>query len=49
MSNGVHIVRMRWGKVFDIGANEDSQVFAESMKVSAAHGVQEALADSIVS
>ena len=48
-NHGVHIVRMRWGKVFDIGANEDSQVFAESMKVSAAHGVQEALADSIVS
>ena len=49
MSNGVHIVRMRWGKVVDIDANEDSQVVAESMKVFAAHGVQEALADSIVS
>ena len=49
MSNGVHIVRMRWGKVFDIDANEDSQLVAESMNVFAAHGVQEALADSVVS
>ena len=40
---------MRWGKVVDIDANEDSQVVAESMKVLAAHGVQEALADPIVS
>jgi len=48
-NHGVHIVRMRWGKVVDIDANEDSQVVAESMKVVAAHGVQEALADPIVS
>ena len=48
-NHGVHIVRMRWGKVVDIDANEDSQVVAESMKVFAAHGVQEALADPIVS
>ena len=40
---------MRWGKVVDIDANEDSQVVAESMKVFAAHGVQGALADPIVS
>jgi uncharacterized protein with PhoU and TrkA domain len=48
-NHGVHIVRMRWGKVVDIDANEDSQLVAESMKVLAAHGVQEALADPIVS
>ncbi|MFY2861594.1 hypothetical protein ACOJVU_18070 [Mycobacterium sp. THU-M104] len=36
-------------KVADIDANEDSQVVAESMKVCAAHGVQEALANPIVS
>jgi ketosteroid isomerase-like protein len=48
-NHGVHIVRMRWGKVVDIDANEDSQVVDESMKVFAAHGVQEALADPIVS
>lgn len=48
-NHGVHIVRMRWGKIVDIDANEDSQVVAESLKVVGAHGVQEALAEPIVS
>jgi ketosteroid isomerase-like protein len=48
-NHGVHIVRMRWGKIVDIDANEDSQVVAESMQVFAAHGVDEALAPPIIS
>ena len=48
-NHGVHIVRMRWGKIVDIDANEDSQVVAESLKIWAAHGIEEALADAIVS
>ena len=35
-NHGVHVVRMRWGKIVDIDANEDSQVVAESMPVFAA-------------
>ncbi len=48
-NHGVHIVRMRWGSIVDIDANEDSQVVADSMQVFAAHGVQEALAEPILS
>jgi hypothetical protein len=40
---------MRWGKVVDIDANEDSQVVAEALQVFAAHGVDEALAAPITS
>jgi hypothetical protein len=48
-NHGVHIIRMRWGKVFDIDANEDSQLVAESLRLWAAYGVNEALDDPIVS
>jgi ketosteroid isomerase-like protein len=48
-NHGVHIVRMRWGKVFEIDANEDSQVVAEFLESIGAQGVKEALADPIVS
>ncbi len=48
-NHGVHIVRMRWGKVFDIDANEDSQLVAAALRIWAAHGVSEALAPPIVS
>jgi ketosteroid isomerase-like protein len=48
-NHGVHIIRMRWGKVVDIDANEDSQLVAEALKITAAQGVQEALAEPIVS
>lgn len=49
LNRGVHIVRMAWGKIVDIDANEDSQIVAESLKVLAAHGNAEALAAPIVS
>ncbi len=48
-NHGVHIIRMRWGKVFDIDANEDSQLVADALKIWAAHGVSEAVASPIVS
>ena len=48
-NHGVHIIRMRWGKVFDIDANEDSQLVAASLQIWAAHGVNEALAAPILS
>ena len=48
-NHGVHIIRMRWGKVFDIDANEDSQLVAASLQMWAARGVNEALADPILS
>jgi hypothetical protein len=32
-NHGVHIIRMRWGKVFDIDANEDSQLVAASLQI----------------
>jgi hypothetical protein len=40
---------MRWGKVFEIDANEDSQLVAASLQIWAAYGVNEALADPILS
>jgi ketosteroid isomerase-like protein len=49
VNRGVHVVRMQWGRIVDIDANEDSQIVAESLKVLAAHGVAEALAEPIVS
>lgn len=48
-NHGVHIVQMKWGKVVSIDANEDSQLVAAGLQVFAAHGVQEALADPIMS
>jgi len=48
-NHGVHIIRMRWGKVFDIDANEDSQLVAATLQIWAAYGVTEALADPILS
>lgn len=48
-NHGVHVISMRWGKIVDIDANEDSQTVAESMTVFAAYGVDEALADPILS
>ncbi len=48
-NHGVHIIKMRWGKVMAIDANEDSQAVAESLKLRAAHGVEEAMAAPIVS
>ena len=48
-NHGVHIVRMRWGKIYEIDANEDSQLVAAGLQVWAAHGVPEAIAEPILS
>jgi ketosteroid isomerase-like protein len=48
-NHGVHVVTMRWGRIVEIDANEDSQIVAQSLKVFAACGIAEALADPITS
>ncbi len=48
-NHGVHLVRMRWGKIVEIDANEDSQAVADSLKMRAAYGIEEASAPPIVS
>lgn len=48
-NRGVHIVRMRWGRIVDIDANEDSQAVSEWLIVQAGNGVAEALAEPIES
>ena len=48
-NHGVHIVKMRWGKIVDIDANEDSQAVAEALRMRAAFGIEEAAAPPIVS
>lgn len=48
-NRGVHIIRMRWGKVVDIDAHEDSQAVAEHLDMQAAAGIAEAAAPPIVS
>ena len=48
-NHGVHIVKMRWWKIVEIDANEDSQAVAEALKMRAAWGIEEAAAPPIVS
>lgn len=48
-NRGVHIVRMKWGKIVDIDAHEDSQAVAEGLAKQAALGVAEATAPQITS
>ncbi|MGA8940078.1 MAG: nuclear transport factor 2 family protein [Acidobacteriaceae bacterium] len=48
-NHGVHIIRMRWGKIVEIDANEDSQAVAEWLKLQSSRGVEEASAPPIVS
>jgi ketosteroid isomerase-like protein len=48
-NHGVHIVKMRWGKVVEIDANEDSQAVAEALQMRTSYGQEEASAPPIVS
>ncbi|OQN99975.1 hypothetical protein B0A48_14180 [Cryoendolithus antarcticus] len=41
-NHGVHIIRMKWFKVVDIDANEDSEAVAQSMKIKVDAGWEEA-------
>ncbi len=48
-NHGVHVIKMRWGKIVEIDANEDSQAVAEALQIQAAHGIADAAAPQIVS
>lgn len=48
-NRGVHIIKMRWGKVVDIDANEDSQAVAASLLIQSRNGIAEATAEPILS
>jgi ketosteroid isomerase-like protein len=48
-NHGVHIIKMRWGKIVEIDANEDSQAVSEWLKLQAQYGVEEASAPPILS
>jgi ketosteroid isomerase-like protein len=47
-NHGVHVIEMRWGRVVDIDANEDSQRVAEGLEVFATSGIAEATADPLI-
>ncbi|MBC7779815.1 MAG: nuclear transport factor 2 family protein [Proteobacteria bacterium] len=47
-NHGTHIVRLAWGKLVSIHAYLDTQVLAESLRVMAANGLEEAVAMPIV-
>jgi ketosteroid isomerase-like protein len=48
-NRGVHIIKMRWGKVADIDAHEDSEAVVNGLAIQARRGIAEAAADPIVS
>ena len=48
-NRGVHVVRMRWGKVVEIDAHENSQAVSDGLTRQAALGVAEATAPMILS
>ncbi len=48
-NRGVHVIRMRWGKVVDIDAHEDSLAVANGLLVQSRHGLAEAVAEPIES
>ena len=48
-NRGVHVIRLRWGKVVDIDAHEDSQAVMNGLSIQAKHGVAEAAAEPILS
>jgi ketosteroid isomerase-like protein len=48
-NHSVHIIRMRWGKIVEIDAKEDSEAVANMPRKRAEAGVEEATAPQIVS
>jgi ketosteroid isomerase-like protein len=48
-NRGLHAITLRWGKVHEIEVFEDSQEVARGLAVQAAAGVDEAVAEQIVS
>jgi ketosteroid isomerase-like protein len=49
VNRGLHAITLRWGKVHAIEVFEDSQEVARGLAVQAAAGVDEAVAEQIVS
>jgi ketosteroid isomerase-like protein len=48
VNSGVHVIRMRWGKVVSIHAYRDTQVFIDTLDRMAANGIAEAKASPII-
>jgi len=48
-NRGVHIIKMKWGKVIEIDAHEDSQAVVNNLARQAALGIVEATAPAITS
>lgn len=47
--HAVHVITLRWGKIHALDVFEDSQEVARALTVQAATGLEEALAEPIVS
>jgi ketosteroid isomerase-like protein len=48
-NRGFHVITMRWGKVYALDVCEDSQEVARGLAAQAAAGLNEAIAEQIVS
>ena len=48
-NRGLHVITMRWGKVYALDVFEDSQEVARGLAAQAAAGLEEAVAEKIVS
>ena len=48
-NRGLHVITMRWGKVYAPDVFEDSQEVARGLAAQAASGLKEAVAEPIVS
>jgi hypothetical protein len=48
-NRGLHVITMRWGKVYSLDVFEDSQEVARGLAVQAESGLKEAVAKQIVS
>jgi ketosteroid isomerase-like protein len=47
VNSGVHVIRMRWGKIVSIHAYLDTQVLIDTLDRMAANGIEEAKASPI--
>jgi hypothetical protein len=48
VNSGVHVIRMRWGKVIGIHAYRDTQVLIDTLNRMAVNGIEEAKAPPII-
>ena len=46
---GIHVINLRWGKVYSLDVSEDSQAVAEGLAKQAKAGISEAVAKKIES